>query len=75
MKEIYLVRKESTKNKGVFYSNLYIDLGYEQKSISMDLGVISALLNLTQEDIATMKVDDKKLVATFNRVNDKKEGK
>ena len=75
MKEIYLVRKESKNNKGVFYSNLYIDLGYEEKSISMDLGVISALLNLTQEEIATMKVDEKKLVATFNRVSDKKEGK
>ena len=71
MKNIYVVRKESEKKKGVFYTQMYIDLGYQQVPITFDLGLIAQLLNMTHEQIASLKLNEPVLVATFNR----KEGK
>lgn len=71
MKQIYVVRKESEKKKGVFYTQMYIDLGYQQVPITFDMGLIAQLCNLTHEQIATIELNKPMLVATFTR----KEGK
>ena len=72
MKNIYVVRKESEKKKGVIYNQMYIDLGYQQVPISFDMGLIAQLLNMTHEQVANLKINEPKLVATFQVI---KEGK
>lgn len=69
-KEIYVVRKKSEK-KGTVYTNMYIDLGYQEVSISMDVGLIAQLCNWTHEQVCSLELDKKILVGTFTR----KEGK
>ena len=71
MKKIYVVRKESEKKKGVFYTQMYIDLGYQQVPITFDMGLIAQLLNMTHEQVGSIEVNKPIEVATFTR----KEGK
>lgn len=55
-KLIYVIKGESAKKKGVFYYNLYIDLGYQKPSITMDAGLIAQLLNVGEEFFAKLEV-------------------
>lgn len=66
-KQIYLVKKESEKKKGVFYHNLYIDLGYQKLTISMDAGVIAQLLNVGEEFFSKLEIGKDILVAKLIR--------
>lgn len=67
MKKIYVVRKESEKKKGVFYTQMYIDLGYQQVPITFDMGLIAQLLNMTHEQVGSIKINEPIEVATFTR--------
>lgn len=67
MKQIYIIRKESEKKKGVYYTQMYIDLGYQQVPITFDMGLIAQLCNLTHEQVCMMELNKAINVGEFKR--------